>query len=325
MFAFELVVALPYDSAVLFACGVPYLCTEECTAITAYDTGCEDAVSAVLASEGTPPCILLLNSLPLFRGNNSRVAFLDEVLWDLTLVDLYLLGKVIHREGLLKKCRTFVFFIGEDAFNRCNTPFFASGGRWNTLGGKFIGNRPSGLSSHKIAVNTAHIYGLCFVDDKRSVFAFVVSKEMLVCKADLAIRCTFAFAPGYVLGNGSAFLLGDGRHNGEEKLTLGVECPYVFLFKEDLDTFFFELSDRKQAVNRVSCKTADRLCYDEVNLTVQGSFNHLVKAVTAFGTRSRNALVGVNLYELPFRVLFDVLGVVVNLGFVGSELFVLVG
>ena len=134
-----------------------------------------------------------------------------------------------------------------------------------------------------------------------------------------------AFAPGYVLGNGSAFLLCDGGHNGEEKLALGVESPYVFLFKENLDTFFFELSDRKQAVNRVSCETADGLCYDEVDLTVQGGFNHLVKAVTAFGTRSRNALVGVNLYELPFRVLFDVLGVVVNLGFVGSELLVFVG
>ena len=325
MFAFELVVALPYDSAVLFACGVPYLCTEECTAITAYDTGCKDAVSAVLPSEGTPSCKFLLNSLPLFRGNDSRVAFLNEVLWDLTLVDLYLLGKVINREGLLEKSRAFVLLIGEDAFNRCNTPFFASGGRWNTLGGKFIGNRPSGLSSHKIAVNTAHIYGLCFVDDKRSVFAFVVSKEMFVCEADLAVRCTLAFAPGDILGNGSAFLLCDGGHNGEEKLALGVEGPYIFLFKENLDAFFFELSDRKQAVNRVSCETADRLCYDEVDLTVQGCFNHLVKAITAFGTRSRNALVGVNLYELPFRVLFDVLGVVVNLGFVGSELFVLVG
>ena len=92
-------------------------------------------------------------------------------------------------------------------------------------------------------VDTADGDGLFFIDDKCTVGAFVVAEEMLISQADLTVGSTFAFAPGYILRNGSALLLGDGGHNGQHQFALGVEGIKVFLFKVDLHAFFLELAD----------------------------------------------------------------------------------
>ena len=44
----------------------------------------------------------------------------------------------------------------------------------------------------------------------------------------------------------------------------------ALFFKVALHAVLFQLSDGYQAVDRISCKSADRLGDDEVNLTVQG-------------------------------------------------------
>ena len=41
-----------------------------------------------------------------------------------------------------------------------------------------------------------------------------------------------------------------------------------------------------QAVHRVSCKSADRLCDDKVYLSGKGILNHLIKAFSSFGVCS---------------------------------------
>lgn len=51
------------------------------------------------------------------------------------------------------------------------------------------------------------------------------------------------------------------------KSTLGIERPYVFLFKEDFGSACLELSYGGQAIHRVSRKTADRLRNDQIDFS----------------------------------------------------------
>ena len=80
---------------------------------------------------------------------------------------------------------------------------------------------------------------------------------MLIGHADLAVSELLPLAPGDILRDGSALLLGQGRHDGDQQLALAVQGVEVLLFKVDFYTFFFQLTDGNQTVDRVSGETAD--------------------------------------------------------------------
>lgn len=75
-----------------------------------------------------------------------------------------------------------------------------------------------------------------------------------------------------------ALFLGKARHDGQQQLALSVKGVNVLLFKEYLNTFFLQLLDGNEAVNRVSCESADRFCDDEVDFAGHGIGNHLVES-----------------------------------------------
>lgn len=98
-----------------------------------------------------------------------------------------------------------------------------------------------------------------------------------------AIGEALALSPGDVFGNAAAFFLCQRGHDGDEQFALAVKGVDALLFKVTLHSVLFQLSDGDQAVNRVSCKSADRLGNDEVNFAVQGIGDHLFETLTAFG------------------------------------------
>ena len=147
---------------------------------------------------------------------------------------------------------------------------------------------------------------------------------MLVRKGYLTVSKPLPHAPGYVLRNRTALFLGKAGHYRNQQLTFGVKGPDVFLLEIDLHTGFFQFSDGGQAVDRISGKAADRLGDDQVDLSSQGILDHLIETVTAFCAGAGDALVSVDFNELPIGVAQDVLGVIVDLGFIASELLVAV-
>jgi hypothetical protein len=66
----------------------------------------------------------------------------------------------------------------------------------------------------------------------------------------------------------------------------------IFSFlKVNLRAVFLELSHGGKAVYCISRKTADGLCNNKVDFTVQGILHHLIEPITVFGIRGRDAFV----------------------------------
>lgn len=85
-----------------------------------------------------------------------------------------------------------------------------------------------------------------------------------------------------------------------------------------------QLADGNQAVNRITGKSADRLCNDEVDFFSEGICYHFIETITALGVTTGNSLIGVDLYKYPIITLADILRVIINLGFVTGELLIAV-
>ena len=131
-----------------------------------------------------------------------------------------------------------------------------------------------------------------------------------------ACRCTFMSEPD------SDY---DVYRDREQQLALAIEGPDVFFLKIALHIVFLQGSDGGKAVNRVSGKTADRLRDDQVDLPGEGIGYHAFEALTLFGVRPGDALVGIDTGELPIVSSLDVVGVVIDLRFVAGQLFFVIG
>lgn len=101
----------------------------------------------------------------------------------------------------------------------------------------------------------------------------------------------------------------------------GVECHDVLFLEEALTAGLFQFADGGQTVHSVPGKTADGLGDDKVDLPGKGISDHTIEAVPVLGVDGTDTLIGIDLHEVPIRIFPDELGVIVYLGFIGSELF----
>ena len=136
---------------------------------------------------------------------------------------------------------------------------------------------------------------------------------MLVRQADLAVRHSLSLSPSYILRNRTALLLCQTGHDGDQQLAFGIQRVDVFFFKKHLHAFFFQLSHSRQRIYSVSCKPADRLGDNQIDLAVQSICHHAIKAVPMFGIQGRNALIGIDCNKLPVCPFLNVLGVAIYL------------
>ena len=87
---------------------------------------------------------------------------------------------------------------------------------------------------------------------------------------------------------------------------------------------FLELSHGGKAVYCISRKTADGLCNNKVDFTVQGILHHLIEPIAMFCIRGRDAFVCVNGDELPVITSFDKFRIIIDLRFIACKLLVAV-
>ena len=79
-----------------------------------------------------------------------------------------------------------------------------------------------------------------------------------------------------------------------------------------------------QTVKHISGKTADLLRDDKVDLSRLAFLDHFEKVLTVQNGSAGNALIGENTGKLPFRILLDHTGIVLNLKLVTACLSVLI-
>ena len=70
-----------------------------------------------------PALKFLLYQFKNLWTDDGFVVALHIVLWDFTLINLFLFGEEVHRVGFLQECVTLVFFVGEDATDCSGIPF----------------------------------------------------------------------------------------------------------------------------------------------------------------------------------------------------------
>ena len=78
-------------------------------------------------------------------------------------------------------------------------------------------------------------------------------------------------------------------------------------------------------IERVASESADGLGDDHVDVSGHTLVDHAVEFITLLCVGAADSVVGEDPGEFPFRVAFDVLRVVGDLGFVAGSLFVRVG
>lgn len=201
----------------------------------------------------------------------------------------------------------------------CQTVFFSGGG--DALLRQHGGDGIGGFPLKELAVDAFDDLRFLRDDLRQSVGTFAVTQELAVRDADLAVGEPFPLSPGDILGNGTTLLLSQTGHDGDEQFSLGVEGHNVFFLEEALTAGLFQLADGGQAVHGISCKAAYTLGHDQVDFSGKGIPDHAVEAVPALGVDGADALIGVDLHEVPVGVLLDEPDVVIHLGFIRSKLF----
>ena len=110
----------------------------------------------------------------------------------------------------------------------------------------------------------------------------------------------------------------------KQNLTLGIHRIDVFFFEVHGDVLFLKLSDVFQAVQSVSCKTADGLGHNHVDFSRHCLINHAIELFTLFRVRAGYSIVSKYPGKLPFRVLADIIGVMLHLCLVTGGLLITV-
>ena len=99
---------------------------------------------------------------------------------------------------------------------------------------------------------------------------------------------------------------------------------YIVLFKVDLHALFLELPNGRQAVHGIPGESADGFGDDQVNPSGKRIGYHALKALAVFGVGASDALVRVDLNEIPILAASDVVRVIVDLRFITGILLVAV-
>ena len=279
----------------------------------------------VAVSAGASALQFIMNLIEDLRIDDGFVVLFDIVLRDLIFIDFCLFGQEVDDEGLLQECVTLVFFIGEDSLYRSGMPFLLAAWRWNILFRELSGNSVRHCAFHKHPVDPLYKFSLFFIDYQFTVGSSVVAKEPFEWNDNLAVSKTFSLTPGAVLGNASGFFLRQRGHDCDEKFSLPIKGPDVFFFKIALDAMLLQLTDGSEGINRVPGKPADRLCDDKIDLSVQRIGYHLFESFAVLCACAGNAFIGVDFDEIPVASCFDVFCVVIDLGLIACELFVVVG
>ena len=110
--------------------------------------------------------------------DNRRMAVLDIVLGNLSLIRFLFLLKKIYCERLLQQGVSFILFIRQNGFHRAALPFLLACGRGDSLSRQTGGNAGGRLSVQKHAIDLTNDFCLILHDLHRSILALFIPKKM---------------------------------------------------------------------------------------------------------------------------------------------------
>ena len=132
-------------------------------------------------------------------------------------------------------------------------------------------------------------------------------------------------APPHILGDGGAFLLSGHGQQGELHLPQHLSGVDALFLKNNDHAQVFQLARGLDEFQGVAGEPGNGLHQDAGDLPGPAVRQHPFELVSFFQAGAGNALVRVNIRQLPARVLGDEVGVVANLGAAGVKLILGVG
>ena len=135
--------------------------------------GCTGMSALLLA---TPQFVL--DKVKYFLRDNRRMAVLDIVLRNFSLIRLLFLLKEIYCERLLQQGISFVLFICQNGLHRAALPLFLACGRGDSLSRQTGGNAGGRLPVQKHAIDLTNDFCLILHDLHRSILALFIPKKM---------------------------------------------------------------------------------------------------------------------------------------------------
>ena len=150
-----------------------------------------------------------------------------------------------------------------------------------------------------------------FPDDPRSFFiyrqhpVFHIIPYHIPSKHDPFFHLS-CLAPFDSLTCFPAFLLRDRGHDGQSQFGVRVERIDVVIHKNHPHTDGFEIAGDLKAVHRVSGKSGDLFCYDQIQFMRLCILDHPIKILPLFCGSSGNAFIGIYFHELPIFTAFNV-------------------
>ena len=168
----------------------------------------------------------------------------------------------------------FIFFVGQDAFNRRWTPpgGFLSGlgcfdlilteqalaGRTGNTGEiQLSGDDRRGCTLQKASEDRAYDLRFGLHNLRNTVLTASITHKLLIGHRNLAFGKTLAHAPGHIFGDIPAFLLGNAGHDCQEHFSLAVQRVDILFLKINLYAMLLQLADGGQRIYRVSGETGN--------------------------------------------------------------------
>lgn len=207
-----------------------------------------------------------------------------------------LVGQIVRCAAFLLAEITDVFFVLQNPVDDGGRPDTALLWR-NLLCGQFHCNcARTFVCVGVLFKNKAHDSGFRLIDRERAVL-YAVTEQ--ISSEDDALFHASGLSPLDALGCLAAFLLCDACHQCKPKLPVGVSGINVIKGKKHADSEIFQLSGVGEGIDGISGKAADLLRKDQIHFAASGGFDHGVKSGTLLGLGSADALIIIDMGELP--------------------------
>ena len=237
-----------------------------------------------------PVCLDCLHLIPFFLGDDGGEIALHVQVGGFIKVVHPLLIQVVVAVGFTVGHDAHVGLIVQNPGDYTVAPLILAGGIQPPHFRQPLGDLPGADAVVEVHI-VNHPDGLCLFRVDHIGVAYPVIAQ------DIAVSIESAFLPTHMLacldplGDFAAFLLGEGSHDGEPKLTIAVHGPDIVLHEVHFHTDVLQFSCSHQGVHRVSCEAADLTGHDQVELSRTGIFQHFQKGRSLLRLGAGDALV----------------------------------
>ena len=264
-----------------------------------------------------------LDNIPQFPADDRLVVVADDHQLLLPVVVFFCVAQIVRGDGFFLYQIAHVFLVFQHLDDVSIGPFCVPGQRFVSRFPQFPGNNGSALLFYAVLVeNELNQLRPCRI--YCNVPPLYIIAQQRPAKHHSLLHPP-GLAPLHPAGGLAALLLGHGAHDGQPKLRVRLQGVDAVVQEHYPHSQGFQLPGVGDGIQNVPGEPAHLFGEDELELSHMGVGDHAVECRTLFCGGAGDALVGVDLVQLPVRLAVDVFLEVALLALEGIGLVVPVG